>query len=529
MRVTVVTGRAARAESGTVATDISALPASGEVLRRWRRRLRQWHFAVRFRYVHPGTGARDRAYVPLGLEEEGWNEIAADRQLQEYLQQARAGVYRPAVVVEAPVELDPTFHEFASSWLELKRVELADTTYEDYRNLLVRHLLPFFAELQLTHITYERVAEYRAERLRTSRALHDAAAAGFPLIEHDKDGHPRPRRLFGARQINASIGLLAQILARAVKSDSYTLARNPAIDPELRVKRKKPAARRHLEADEVLDLLAAAIELDNPVSIATVQRAELVRHLRDVKQLKWKEIAAELGCSEPTAIWLYRRQPEPHPERHLRTAIALLTLAGGRNQETAALTWNELDFSHQRIVVGESKSRPREIEMSPFLVEELLLHRRDLRRPPRGNDLVLQTRAGEPRTRHNLNNNVLKPVVARADQRRRRRGAAPLPPNITPHTLRRTFVTMSAQRGKSLSWIVGQIGHYDFTTTHRYYLQATSVETLPEIQRYLRILFDPRDSIGLDQLLHLRNVHEVERMLGDPVDAAANQEVVVPA
>jgi hypothetical protein len=94
---------------------------------------------------------------------------------------------------------------------------------DDYRNLLVRHLLPFFAELRLTEITYEKVLEYRAERLRTSRALHDAAANGFALIEHDQHGRPRPRRLFAARQINASIALLAQILSRAVKSESYAL------------------------------------------------------------------------------------------------------------------------------------------------------------------------------------------------------------------------------------------------------------------------------------------------------------------
>jgi integrase len=500
-----------------MSTGLVGRPATGEVLRTWRKRAQQWHFAIRFRYVHPDTGERERERITLGLEEDGWNEITANRKLEEYLQQARAGVYRPPVESSPPRDLDPTFHEFSSHWLEQKRAELSKGAYDDYRNLLVRHLLPFFATSRLTEITYERVQEYRAERLRTSRALRQACEAGFPLIEHDARGRERRQPIFGARQINASIDLLARILARAVKSDSYLLDRNSATDAELRVKRKKQPARRHLEADEVLDLLAAAIELDNPVSVATVERARLVQHLRDVMQLKWKAIAAELGCAEATAIWLYRRQAEPSPERQLRTAIALLTLAGGRNQETAWLTWDELDFSHQRIVVDESKSRPREIEMSPFLVEELMLHHRDLARRPAGRDLVLLTRDGKRRTRHNLNHNVIKPVVERANQRRQRRGVSTLPPNITPHTLRRTFVTMSAQRGKSLSWIVGQIGHHDFTTTHRYYLQATSLESLPHIQRCLRALFGPRDVICLDELDRIRQLHSVDSLLtADP-------------
>lgn len=501
-------------------TAIGGRPASGEVLRNWRKRDQQWSYAIRFRYVHPDTNTRERERIPLGLEEDGWNGVTAQRTLDEYLQQARAGVYRPETVVEAPADLDPGFHEFSSAWLELKRIELADSTYADYSNLLSTHLLPFFARFRLTEITYEKVLEYRSARLRRSRALHDAVAAGFPLIEHDEQGRPRAHRLFGTRQINASITLLARILARAVKSDSYTLSRNPAIDPELKVASKKPRARRHLEADEVLDLLGAALELDNPVNAATAERAQLVRHLRDIRQLTWRAIAAEVGCAETTALWLYRRRPAASPERHLRSAIALLTLAGGRNQETAELTWDELDFSHQRIVIDESKSRPREIEMSPFLAEELLLHRHDLRHPPAGNDLVLVTRDGKRRTRHNVNNNVLKPVVELADARRRQRGDAPLPPAITPHTLRRSFVTMSAQRGKSLSWIVGQIGHGDFTTTHRYYLQASNLESLPHVQRCLRILFEPREVLGLHDVERLRATHDVSQFVA-PVARAA--------
>lgn len=150
--------------------------------------------------------------------------------------------------------------------------------------------------------------------------------------------------------------------------------------------------------------------------------------------------------------------------------------------------------------------------MSPFLVEELPLYRRSLPHAPAPDELVLVTREGLQRTRHNLDNNVLKPVVDRANERRLARGDAPLPPNITPHTLRRTFVTMSSQRGKSLSWVVDQIGHHDFTTTHRYYLQATSRETQPAIRRHLGLLFETRrlHGAGVERLLR---AHDVDRTL----------------
>ncbi|MDO8183977.1 tyrosine-type recombinase/integrase [Conexibacter sp. JD483] len=489
-------------------------PVTGEILRAWRKRDRQYRYALRFPFVHPDTGERDTAYIVLGLETEGWNEPLARQRLDECLEEARAGVYRPPAPKVPVGDRDPKFHVYSSSWLAEKRPELSRGAYADYRNLLVNHLLPYFSEDFLTEINHDRIKGFRTNRLEVSRKLHDAKQAGVPLTTINRRGRRVRKRLFGARQINASIKLLGRIMASAIKSESYDVDRQHARDPEFRVKRKRPDARRHLEADEVVDLLAGALELDNPVSPATIERARLARQLRDEERMQWALVGKALDCAPTQAMWLYRRQPHPFPPRSLRSAIAMLTLAGGRNQEIAARIWEQVDFSHHRLVVPTSKSRPREIEMSPFLVEEMMLYLHSLPTPPTSRDLVLATRDGRPRSRNNLNANVLGPVVQRANERRLARGAAPLPPRITPQTLRRSFVTMSAQRGKSLSWIVYQVGHSTYTTTLRYYQEATATETLPHIAQCLDVLFAPRPVVGLDQFDQLVAMHDLEHFIG---------------
>jgi integrase len=103
-------------------------------------------------------------------------------------------------------------------------------------------------------------------------------------------------------------------------------------------------------------------------------------------------------------------------------------------------------------------------------------------------DLLFPTKRGTPRSRQNLNRRVLAPAVARAAQARAARGDSVLPPAITPHTLRRTFVTLSAQAGRSASWVQAQIGHADMTTMQRYYLQASRSEIEPRIKRLVEYL-----------------------------------------
>ena len=139
--------------------------------------------------------------------------------------------------------------------------------------------------------------------------------------------------------------------------------------------------------------------------------------------------------------------------------------------------------------------------MSAFLRKELLFYVTELMLTS-PDDLLFPTRRGTPRSRQNLNRRVLAPAVARAAQARTARGDSVLPPAITPHTLRRTFVTLSAQAGRSASWVQAQIGHADMTTMQRYYMQASRSEIQPRIKRLIEHLLgdaDPTDRARDDE------------------------------
>jgi integrase len=465
-------------------------PRAGEVKKTWRKRDQQWRFALRIWWQG------ERVWVPLGLEADGWNDYRAKLELENVMREVEASVWRPPP--PPPLEVsdrDPTFHEFATFWLEEHEADLERSTYDDYRNLLTNHLLPAFHDKRLSEIDYEAIKAYRTARLREGARRKRASEAGAPL----RDRRGRPMRPFGARQVNASVRLLAQVLDRAVRSQLFALAHHPARDRDLKVKREKPIYRRYLEADELLDVLDAALAIDQRSSPETLELAKVVRQLREIDRLPWKEIAARIGRAESTAIWLSRQRAGG--PRGRRAAIAALALSGLRSQEVARLRLRHLDFTHGRIVIADGKTHGsvREVHMSPFLRKELLRYVAELKLTG-PDDLLFPTRRGTPRSRQNLNRRVLAPAVERAAQARAARGDSVLPPAITPHTLRRTFVTLSAQAGRSASWVQAQIGHADMTTMQRYYMQASRSELQPRIRRLIEYLLgeaggadEPRD------------------------------------
>jgi len=137
--------------------------ASGQILEREGKRGRT--YALRFRaYGH-------RQYVTLGTAEDGWTRQRADEELQNVLADVRRGIWRPferQPAVDRP-RPEPTFHEFASEWLEGRRHELGERTVEDYTWALSNHLLPFFARHRLGAITVEEVDRYRSAKVREGR------------------------------------------------------------------------------------------------------------------------------------------------------------------------------------------------------------------------------------------------------------------------------------------------------------------------------------------------------------------------
>jgi integrase len=199
-------------------------PATGQVVERRGKRGRV--FALRFRAYG------ERRYLTLGTAEEGWTPAKAEAERANILADVRRGIWqppRPQPIIEEP-RAEPTFHEFASEWLETKRVEgLGDRTYEDYKWALSYHLLPYFKDHLVSHITVRDVDAYKTAKAREG--------------------------VLSANTTNKTITRLAQILELAVEYDH--LPANPARGRRRRLKSTRPS-RGFVQPEQLVVLLEAA-------------------------------------------------------------------------------------------------------------------------------------------------------------------------------------------------------------------------------------------------------------------------------
>ena len=233
----------------------------------------------------------------LGRASEGWTPLLAEAERRRVVAEIEAGIYREPAVELPLEERDPTFHVWASRWLEMRTGEIEPKTHDHYEYLLRCHLLPAFHAYRLTEVTYRAVEEFKKRKVDEMRRIQAAMNAGVTLRHADG----RPMKL-SPKTINHAIDLLSAVLGAAARDEELDTKVNPADDRRLRVKIPKRAARDFLEADEVLSLLFAGEIFDNPVKPETARAAEEVRRLRDDEQLTWKEVAARLGRSYVTLM-----------------------------------------------------------------------------------------------------------------------------------------------------------------------------------------------------------------------------------
>lgn len=204
-------------------------PATGQVIEKDTRR--GTVYALRFR----AYGARQ--YVTLGSRDEGWTLSRAEDELANVLADVRRGIWQPPRPAPVPeIVQDPGFHAFASEWLQSKTPELAPATVQAYRNELVQHLLPFFAQHALRQITVAEVDRYREHKL-------------------------RERKVAGS-YLNATITRLGAILD--VADERGLIDRNPVrVNPRNRKVKVSKARRAYLDRPEqIAALVDAAGHLD---------------------------------------------------------------------------------------------------------------------------------------------------------------------------------------------------------------------------------------------------------------------------
>lgn len=142
-------------------------------------------------------------------------------------------------------------------------------------------------------------------------------------------------------------------------------------------------------------------------------------------------------------------------ERHLNFAIVkTLVLTGLRNKELCDLTLGDINLKNRTIAIQLGKgAKPRQLGISKEL--EGVLSAFMKMRPSSASTSLFLTNRGT----------ALTPAYV---SRRIKRLAAQTGVDITPHGLRRTFVTQAALKGHSLAVISKACGHTNLSTTQGY-------------------------------------------------------------
>jgi integrase len=351
----------------------------------------------------------ERRQRRLGRDADGWTRRRAEEELQGVLADLRRG--RPNDIAARPVEKpDPPFAVFAFEWLEQRRAELAPKTVEAYE-WEIRHLLPAFGALPLSAITPRAIDRFK----------HDAERSGAGV-----DGAPTHEKLregLSARSVNKAIGRLAKILDVAVEYE--LLERNAAKGRNRRVKAPKSRGTFVDSADAIGALLDAAGALD------TERRSAPFR----------------------------------------RPLLATLVFAGLRIDEALSLRWGDVSLPNRRLRVARSKTDAghRVVDLLPGLVDELVSMRARSGGEP--DALVFGTSTGAKQSATNVRNRVLAPAVEKANATLIRAGHPPLPP-LTPHSLRRTYVSVLLMLGEPVASVMDQAGHASPTMTLAVYARV---------------------------------------------------------
>ena len=416
----------------------------------------------------------------------GWNERTARVELENVISKVRAGIWRkreprPPVVRRGAV----TFHEYASDWLEAKRDgvlgdrPISRNTELDYRSRLTNHLLPYFGDYRLSEIDTELCLAFKAHKIKEAAELRRTLDAGATL----KDRHGRGVRPLNPAMIRKLTACLTTILDEAV--DDGHLERNPARSRRMRVKVPKPA-RTFLEMDELVALTDAASDQDakfaRPKLRVTPEPGSTAAKVAE----RWRagkrafEISDELGLARATVTYHLRRVQAEDPGYYIgrRAIVATLGGSGVRASELCDIRIRDLRLhaasgAHFRIPDAKTEAGVREVQVSPDLLEEIVAHVDRLRRtgqPTMPDAHLFPNRKGRRMTRQRVGE-IVREAATLASTHLAARGLPALP-NTSPHTLRRTYISIALLANHfDVLWVMRQVGHADSHMTMDVYAQ----------------------------------------------------------
>jgi integrase len=476
----------------------------GVQIARNRRRDGSITYSLRVRVA--GTDER----IPLGNTGDGWDEVRAEQARRQLLAKIELGQWAPKIESSARrYEQEPTFRELATDWLDARRRNPAirPRTIELNEYQLRRYLAPFFGEMRPSQIALTTIKEYRDQIHRENEQIRIAADAGKPL----RDPRTGLRvRTYSNESINKTVRTLALIVDEA--EDAGWVDRNVARGRRTREPLERRRHHAALDPDELIDLLDAARKLDRSRrKPGTLERAQRVRTLRDEHRLTWSEIGKRLDVAPPTAIYLYRAEPDALTAGVRRAIVATLALAGPRVSELCMLNAADVDLAKARLYIADSKTEAgvRAVDIHPRLLDELTSFRAN------SGDVATDapafpTRTGTRRNKDNVRQRVIEPVLARANQRRLERGEPPIRTHVTPHTFRRTYITYAIAAGFDIPYVQAQVGHADPSVTLALYAQVMRQPDRDELRAEIRQLLGVPQGTQ-DQLSDVRQAPALRR------------------
>jgi integrase len=419
----------------------------------------------------------------------GWTERTAELELSNVLARVQAGVWerpKPKPVIEKIFTEMPIFHEYSSYWLKAKlegligKKPITKGTHDGYLSMLRQHLLPFFGRYRLDEIDDDLCAEFRKHKIQEAHELKEALDAGADL----RGERNRKIKPLGPASIQGLITLLAEILQEALE-DKWIPA-NPGRGKRLKLHVPKPK-RTFLEMDELAVTEDAAAEQDpNLERFALAAQAAPAGSTASAVALRLSEgkrqklIASELGLCPGTIHFHVRNLGAVRVGIYVGRKALVCTLgrSGVRNSELSGIQIGHLrlhDLYNARVDIPDSKTETgiRNVEISPYLAEVLTEHIDRLRKA--GFDTgptapLFPNERGKRMSRKRVGVIVHEAAVL-ATEKMRERGLPPLA-HITPHSLRRTYITIALLANNyDIKWVMDQVGHADSKMTMDVYNQ----------------------------------------------------------
>ena len=105
-------------------------------------------------------GKRRLKTLPVGTTKK-----AARKILHETLKEVEHGIYLPDRKI-------PTFKEVADRWLEYKKMNIREHTYEGYQGHVKNNLKPFFGETKITRMNYNSITKFAAHEDARGASVH---------------------------------------------------------------------------------------------------------------------------------------------------------------------------------------------------------------------------------------------------------------------------------------------------------------------------------------------------------------------